>query len=126
MKRSMKIAALLLALVLTVSLLAGCVKEEPSAGGSKEITVTIVHKDATSKKLELTTEAEFLADALVEAKMIEYAEDGYYTTVDGETADYSVDKGWWCLTKDGTMTTDGLNTQTIADGDVFELTYTVG
>lgn len=125
MKRSMRVAALLLILVLSLCAFAGC-KEEAPAAGEKSITVTIVHKDATSKKLELTTEAEVLADALIEAKMIEYAEDGYYTTVDGETADYSVDKGWWCLTKGGQMTTDGLNTQKIADGDVFELTYTIG
>lgn len=125
MKRSMKVTALLLILVLSLCAFAGCKEEAPTAG-KKDITVTIVYKDATSEKLELSTEAEFLADALVEAKVVEYAEDGYYTTVKGVTADYSVDKGWWCLTKDGQMTTDGLNTQKIADGDAFELTYTIG
>ena len=125
MKRSMRVTALLLILVLSLCTFAGC-KEEAPAAGKKDITVTIVYKDATSEKLELSTEAEFLADALVEAKVVEYAEDGYYTTVKGVTADYSVDKGWWCLTKGGTMTTEGLNTQPIADGDVFELTYTIG
>ena len=124
MKRSVRVVALVLMLLMAVSVFTACKKEVNE--GTKNITVTIVYKDATSEKLEISTEAQYLADALVEQEIIEYADDGYYTTVNGVTADYSVDKGWWCLTKGGTMTTDGMNTQVIADGDAFELTYTIG
>ena len=124
MKRSVRVVELVLMLLMAVSMFTACQKD--TVEGTKNVTVTIVYKDATSDKLEFSTDAEYLADALVEQKVIEYAEDGYYTTVNGVTADYNADKSWWCLTKDGTMTTEGLNTQVIADGDVFELTYTIG
>ena len=51
---------------------------------------------------------------------------GFYTTVAGVTADYSVDQGWWCVTKDGEMTTKGINELVLADGDKYEITYTIG
>ncbi len=124
MKRVVKVIALLVLAVMMLSIFAACQKD--TVEGDKNITLTVVYKDKSSEEFKLSTQKLYLADAMVEAKLIEYAEDGYYTTVNGQTADYSVDKGWWCLTKDGQMTTDGLNTQPIADGDVFELTYTIG
>lgn len=117
------VIALFMIIAVSLSALAGCGAETETV--NKDITVTIVYKDETSKDFEISTDAEFLADALVEQELIEYDESGYYTTIDGVTADFSTDKSWWCLTKDGTMTTDGLNTQPIADGDVFEITYTI-
>lgn len=124
-KRTNKKTVIALFMIILVSLvaLAGCGAETHT--GNKDITVTIVYKDETSKDFEISTDAEFLADALVEQELIEYDESGYYTTIDGVTADFNADKSWWCLTKNGTMTTDGLNTQPIADGDVFEITYTI-
>ena len=116
--------AMFLLIAISLTSLAGCAPQVQA--GEKDISVTIVYKDGSSKDLEINTDAEYLADALVEEGIIEYADDGFYTTVDGVTADYSVDKGWWCVTKGGVMTTDGLNTLVIADGDKFEITYTIG
>ncbi len=124
MKRAVKIITLVMLVVMMLSVFAAC--QHKIVEGNKNITVTVVYKDKSSDVFEISTQKNYLADALVEQKLVEYAEDGYYTTVGGVTADYSVDKGWWCLTKDGQMTTEGLNTQPIADGDVFELTYTIG
>lgn len=118
------IIALFMIIAISLTALAGCTPEVQA--GEKDITVTIVYKDETTKELAINTDAEYLADALVEEGVIEYAEDGFYTTVDGVTADYSVDMGWWCVTKDGVMTTEGMNTLVITDGDKFEITYTVG
>ncbi len=124
MKRAAKVVALAVLLVMIFCLFAAC--RQDAVEGNKNITVTVVYGDKSSDVFEISTQKLYLADALVEEKLVEYAQDGYYTTINGVTADYSVDKGWWCLTKDGQMTTEGLNTQPIADGDVFELTYTVG
>ena len=131
-----KILTLVLCLCLCLAVFAGCEAqpiESASADSSAssgveekaQITVKIVYADGESKTLSIKTDKQFLADALVDEGIIEYDESGFYTTVDGVTADFNVDGGWWCLTKDGTMTTDGLNTQPIADGDVFEITYTI-
>ncbi|MBQ7935662.1 MAG: hypothetical protein IJ333_04870, partial [Clostridia bacterium] len=70
--------------------------------------------------------AEYLADALVEEGLIEYAADGLYTTIDGITADWSVDESWWCISKDGVSLNVGMNQQPIADGEHYEATYTIG
>ena len=95
-----------------------------SVGDLAEISVKIVFADGEEKNLSIKTDKDFLADALVDEGIIEYVEDGLYTTVDGVTADFSADGGWWCLYKDGAMTNDGFNTQPIADGDKFEIVYT--
>lgn len=119
------IIAIVMIIAISLSALAGC-SEPQTQPGEKDITVTIVYKDESTKVLEINTDAEYLADALADEGVIEYAEDGFYTTIDGVTADYNTDQGWWCVTKGGVMTTDGLNTLAIADGDKFEITYTIG
>ncbi len=94
--------------------------------GSKAITFEVVLKDGSSTEFDLSTDKEYLADALVEEGLVEYAADGFYTTINGVTADWSVDQGWWCITKDGEMTAVGMNQLVIADGDHYEATYTIG
>lgn len=117
--------------VLLVGLIIGAVflwkgsSADPNEG-SKAIVFEVVQKDGTSKEHEISTDAEYLADALVEKGLVEYAKDGMYTTIDGITADWSVDESWWCITKDGEMTSVGMNEQVIADGEHYEATYTIG
>ncbi len=94
--------------------------------GSKALTFEVVLQDGTSKEHSIKTDAKFLADALVEKGLVTYAEDGMYTTIDGVTADWSKDQGWWNITKDGTPLSVGMNTQPIADGEHYEATYTIG
>ncbi len=91
-----------------------------------DITVTITHKDGTKNKVEISTEAENLGDALFEKKLVlqnEHAT-GFYINIDGERADYNLDGAWWCFIKDGKMAEVGANDLPIADGDSFEIAYT--
>lgn len=94
--------------------------------GSKAIIFEVVQKDGASKEYEISTDAEYLADALVEAELVEYAADGMYNTIAGVTADWSADESWWCISKDGTALAVGMNEQVIADGEHYEATYTIG
>ena len=96
--------------------------------GSKNIEVTVVYKDETSKEFKISTDAEYLGDALFEEKLVTEAEyeSGFYTEINGVKADFNVDQSWWCVTKDGEMTSVGMNEQVIADGDEFGITYTIG
>lgn len=129
-----RILTLILCLCLCLAVFAGCEANpqnsspaDSSASSIEEkaqISVKIVFPDGEDKTLSISTDKQFLADALVEEGIIEYVEDGLYTTVDGVTADFNVDGSWWCLYKDGAMTNDGFNTQKIADGDKFEIVYT--
>ncbi len=117
-------------LVFTFFNLAGC-KEKPvnDIGSSlsqsqKTVTFKIVFEDKSEKTVELKTEKTTLAEALVEAKLIEYEKSGLYTTIDGVTTDFSKDGAWWCITKGGEMLNFGLNDIKIQDGETYEATYT--
>ncbi len=97
--------------------------------GSKTIVVEVIHKDATTKEFTYQTDETYLGDVLIEEGLIvgEESELGLFVTqVDGELADYNVDKGWWQLSKDGVIAQTGVSDTPIADGDHFEWTYTIG
>lgn len=96
--------------------------------GSKEICVTVVHGNGSTKDLKFRTDAEFLGTALDEQKLIEGDEGEYgifITAVDGETADASKEQ-WWNITKGGEMLMTGADMTPIADGDRFEITLMTG
>lgn len=96
--------------------------------GSKALTVTVVHSDGSSREFSFTTDAENLAEALVEERIVEENQSAYglyILTADGETADEGKQE-WWCLTKGGEVHMHGANDTMIADGDHYELTFTVG
>lgn len=90
----------------------------------KTVNFKIVFEDGTQKTVELKTQRKTLAEALVDANIITYKDDGLYTTIDGVTADFSKDGSWWCITKGGQMCNFGLNDIIIADGETYEATYT--
>lgn len=94
--------------------------------GEKQITVTVVYEDKTEKAFPITTDAEFLGEALLQAELIPESEQraGFLTNVDGIRADYNKDKAWWCVTKGGEMTEKGINELVITDGDEFEIVHT--
>lgn len=101
-------------------------KPEPTAG-EKTVVFTVVHASGEEKVFSLKTEEEYLANALKEGGVIpEIDESGMYSEFDGEKADWSVDNGWWCITKDDEMVMEGINILPIADGDKYEATYTKG
>ncbi len=96
--------------------------------GAKTITAEVVLTDGTSKSYEISTDAEYLRQALEEKKLIEGEESEYglyVKTVDGVTADDG-NQEWWCFTKSGESINTGVDTTPIADGDHFEITLTVG
>ena len=122
------LAAALAVLIAAVGIVLIVTKPDTVAG-DKSISVEVVFKDKSEKKLEIKTDAEYLGEALYENDKEIFTEEeyksGYYTVIYGEKADFNVDKGWWCVTKDGEMTTVGMNDQPIADGDKFEITYKI-
>lgn len=100
-----------------------------TAEGGKEITVTVVHKDGAEKTFAYATDAEFLGQVLLAEGLAE-GEQGPYglmiSAVDGETADWNVDKGYWALYIGAEYATTGADTTPIRDGDAFRLVYTIG
>lgn len=96
--------------------------------GTKNLDIQVIYEDESSKDFQISTDAEFLSGALTEAGLIE-GEEGpyglYITTVDGVTADDSLQQ-LWCATKGGERINTGTDSTPIADGDHFELTLKAG
>lgn len=127
MSKSRKITVITaIALVVVIALAAGVwlMTRPETSQGEKNITFTIVNKDKTEEVIKIDTDAEFLADALVEKGIIVYEPSGLYTTIGGITADYNVDGGWWAVYEGGEMAPVGLNQLPIQDGGEYEAVYT--
>lgn len=96
--------------------------------GLKEVRLDIVHSDGNTKSLTLITDLETLGEALKKEALVA-GEEGPYglflTTVDGESVDESRQE-WWCLTKAGETVMTGVDDTLIADGESYEITFTVG
>jgi len=120
-------AGLLIVLCIVAGILFHANKPETIAG-TKTVDILVIHADKTENTFTYQTDAEYLADVLLENKLVE-GEMGSYglfiTTVDGETADNSKQQ-WWCITKGSEQVNSGADALPITDGDQFELTLMEG
>ncbi len=124
----LEISALLVLLAAMALSLLSCANNEEAYGAEIVITVEVINKAGESVEHEIKTTATTLADALVEAKLVPDVKDKYglyITEVSGEIADYSADKSYWALSKNGEYLMTGASQTKIADGEHYELTYTV-
>lgn len=130
MNKNKKIILGVVALVAVVAILLGVWfgTRPDTVEGAKALTVTVIHGDSSEKIFDIHTDAEYLAEALVENGIVEDNQSDYglyILTADGETADES-NQEWWCLTKGGESMMTGASDTPIADGESYELTFTVG
>lgn len=127
--RKKQILPLVLLVILVVAVgVVGILNRPRAVDGSKAVTVQVTHGDGSEKTFALRTDAESLRQACEERELISGEESEYglfVTTVDGETADASLQQ-WWCLTKDGEEHFYGVDETMIADGDRYEFTLTTG
>lgn len=126
-----KIALALGALVAVIALLIGVYAAfgAKPVTGSKNITIEVVNKAAESVVYELSTDAEYLRQAMDEAEGLTYdgTESEYglmISTVNGEVADYSVDGAYWSFYVNDEYCNYGIDTQPVMDGDAFAIVYT--
>ena len=102
---------------------------EAAVEGEKTISVTVVHKDSTEKVFEYSTDAEYLGQVLLDEGLVE-GETGQYglmiSTVDGETADWSVDSSFWAIYIGEDYATTGADGILVTDGGEYGLVYTIG
>lgn len=101
-----------------------------AAAGSKNITIEVLSKEGTSTVYDVSTDAEYLRQAMEEADGLEFAgEDSEYgmtiLEVNGEKADYNVDGAYWSILVNGEYGNYGTDAQIVTDGDAFQIVYTV-
>ncbi len=98
--------------------------------GTKNITVDVVYEDGVTDHYQLTTEAQYLLEALktipdltIEGTTTE--ELGLMVTkVNGRQADYKKDGAYWELLCDGEPCSYGVSQQAIKDGEQYTFQYT--
>ncbi len=104
-------------------------RPRPEAG-KKDIVVDVVYEDASADSYAVTTDAQYLEQAL--ADIPELAIEGSRTdqfglmilTINGVTADYGKDQAYWALELDGRPCDYGVSMQPIGDNDHYRLVYT--
>lgn len=118
------------ALVLVAALMFGAwfaLRPDTQEGG-KDLTIKVIHKDKSEKVFEVSTDEEYLGPVLVAKEIVEDNQSTwglYILTADGETVN-EANQEWWCITKSGEALMTGADETPVADGDTFELTFTVG
>lgn len=123
------LAVALLVLVLAALAAVFFIFRPKPAEGSKSITIEVVNSAQESKVYELKTDAEYLRQAMEEAKGLEF--DGTESefgltleTVNGEDTDFNNGSYWALYVNDG-YCNYGLDTQPVYDGDAFQIVYTI-
>ena len=123
-------SGILVILIVVMTLIWTNFREKP-VEGSKAITIEVVDSKGESEKYELKTDAEFLVEAMEEAKQkgLTYeGEEGQYglsiSTVNGERADYTLDGAYWGFYVNDEYCNYGVSEQPVEDGDAFEIVYT--
>ena len=126
--RNMIIAVCVLIALVVGALLIYNANKPAAQLGDKNIVVTVIHKDESTKDFTINTSAETLRAACEEQNLIagDESEYGLYVkTVDGETVNED-NQEWWSITKDGEMLMTGVDDTMIADGEQYAFTFTVG
>lgn len=120
---------ILVVLIAVLGIVYAVFREKPTEG-TKNITIEVVNKEQETSSYEVQTSAEYLRGAMEEAEGLTFAgtdsEFGLTVdTVNGETADYNTDGAYWAFYVNGEYCNYGVDSQPIADGDVFTIAYTV-
>jgi len=132
MKNNKKIIAWAAALVAALALFAGAYKllAPTPDEGSKTVVINVIDNNEQKTTYTVKTDAEYLKGAMDEAEGLTYSgeegEFGYTLyTVNGVTADFNVDSSYWSIIVNGEYGQYGISGQVIADGDTFDIVYTV-
>lgn len=89
----------------------------------KILYVDVVHSDGSKASFQYDTSMEYLGEFLASEGLIQ-GENGFYTVVDGETADWDADGAYWAFYIEGEYAATGLDDTPILDETHYALEYT--
>lgn len=129
-KSNQKVIVGLIALVAVIAALAAVflVFREKPVQGAKAVTIEVIDNEQKSTVYEVHTDAEYLRQAIEETEglTVEGTESEYglmVETVNGVTADYTVDGAYWAFYVNDAYCNYGVDEQPVADGDAFQIKY---
>ena len=122
------LAAVALIAVLAIFLGIWFATRQEAQAGTKAFTVTVVHADGSTKEFSYKTDAEKLGVFLEEKGLIDSkgADEGMFHSVDGEKADWNVNKSYWAFYLGEEYAITGIYDTDITDGSSYKLVYTLG
>lgn len=125
--KKLLLAAIALVAVIAIFLGVYFATRPETQDSSKTITVTVVHGDGTSREFTCRTDAEYLAQAMLEQGILLSTEgaDGMYNTIDGETASWAENQSYWALYIGEKYAMTGAQDTPVSDGDTFKWVYTI-
>lgn len=96
--------------------------------GSKNIIIEVKDSEGNVTTYEVTTDAEFLRQAMDEAEGLTYdgsdSEFGMMVeVVNGEQAIYAEDNAYWAFYVNGEYGQYGIDSQPVTDGDTYSIVY---
>ena len=122
----------IIALVAAIAVIAVVyfVNAPKTSKGAKSVTISVIDNNGAEKSYSAKTDAEYLSQVFDEIKGLTVEGDSseyglYITTVNGLTADYSVDSSYWAIYVNGNYGSYGADSQPVADGDSFTLAYEI-
>ncbi|MBE7002248.1 MAG: DUF4430 domain-containing protein [Ruminococcaceae bacterium] len=124
-KKTIWIAAVVLVLVAALVAVYFVTRPETTEG-MKSFTVEILHKDGTTKTLELKSDSEYLGECLQEKGIIkgEMGQYGLYIQeVDGEKAVFETDGAYWAFYVGEEYASLGIDLTPIEEGKTYKLVY---
>lgn len=130
--KNKKTIIIALAIVAVIAIFAGVYmsfSEKPEVG-AKTVYIEVVDAAESVDEYTVQTDAEFLRQVMDEADGLTYggSESEYgmmVDTVNGVRADYTLDGAYWSFYVNGEYCNYGIDTQPVADGDVFSIEYTL-
>lgn len=127
--KNKKVLSLIIALIVAVAAFAVVYYNFLPQGTTDGKTITVeVITDETTNSYTVETEEEFLRGALEQENLASGVDSDYglyILTVDGITADDSIQQ-WWYVTVNGEMAETGVDWIVVEDGASYELTLVTG
>lgn len=127
--KKIMIGAAALVVALAAFLIIYSVFRQKPVEGSKSVTLEVLNQEKQTSTYEVKTDAEFLRQAMEEAKDFTFdGEVGDYGftlyTINGETHNWNVDGSYWAIYVNGEYAQNGIDSQPVKDGDVYRFAYT--
>ncbi len=115
-------AVLCFVLIAAMALTFASCKDNGGQNGEKTFTFVVVDLSGTEKSEEITTNKQYVGEALLDQGIIE-GEDGdyglYVKKVNGIVADYDKDKTYWAFYINGEYAMTGVDKTEIKDGETY-------
>lgn len=127
-KKALLGVGILIALIAVFAVVYFAFSAKPVAG-SKNITIEVVGKEAAAIVYEVSTDAEYLRQAMEEAEGLEFSgtESQYGLTIEiinGEATDFN-NGSYWSFYVNDAYCNYGIDSQPVMDGDTFKIVYEV-